>query len=344
MNGIRYFICFVLLVTLAAGSASGGSGNRTGTNGASELLIPVGARDIALGGSTAATAAGIEALFWNPAGTARTRNSAELYFSHMTYMADIAVNYGALSANFEGVGVVSLSLKALAIDDIPVTTTTDPDGTGQTFQPQFLTLGLSFARQLNDRIAVGMTAHLINESMGQVNATGFAFDIGVVYDNLASISGLSIGVAVKNVGPSMRYGGSGLLVQGTVADQNRPAQYYEIQAAPFELPASIEFGLGYRRDLDGSNAVQLTGAFQSNNFLDDEYKVGAEYSYQDLFFLRGGWALTQATSEDRTNLYGPTFGAGVHTAMGSIDLSVDYAYRTMKVFEANHVFSVRLGF
>jgi hypothetical protein len=344
MTGIRQVFCFILLAVLGAGIAFAGAGNRAGTNGASELLIPVGTRDIALGGATAATSKGIEALFWNPAGTARTRNSAELYFSHMTYMADIDVNYGAVSANFEGVGVLSLSLKTLAIGDIPVTTTTDPDGTGQTFQPQFLTIGLSFARQLNDRIAVGFTTSLISESIGQVNATGFAFDIGVAYENLASISGLSIGIAVKNIGPSMRYGGSGLLVQGTVADQSRPAQFYQIQAAAFELPASIEFGLGYRRDLDASNAVQLSAAFQSNNFLDDAYKLGAEYSYQDLFFLRGGWALAQATGNERTDLYGPTFGAGVHTALGSVDLSVDYAYRSMKVFEANHIFSVRLGF
>jgi hypothetical protein len=344
MTGIRQLLCCALALAFCAGSASGGAGNRTGTNGASELLIPVGARDIALGGSTTATSKGIEALFWNPAGTAGTRNASELYFSHMNYMADMAVNYGAVSANFDGVGVLSLSLKALAIDDIAVTTTTDPDGTGQTFQAQFLTVGLSFARQLSDRIAVGFTAHLISETMGDVNATGFAFDIGVRYENLASINGLSIGIVVKNIGPSMQYGGSGLLVQGSVADQNRPAQYYQVQAAPFEIPTSIDFGLGYRRDLDGSNAVQVTGAFQSNNFLDDEYSVGAEYSYQDLFFLRGGWALTQTVSDEQGSLYGPTFGAGVHTALGSLDLAVDYAYRSMKVFEPNHIFSVRLGF
>jgi hypothetical protein len=197
---------------------------------------------------------------------------------------------------------------------------------------------------LNDRIAVGVTAHLISESLAKVSATGFAFDIGVSYENLASINGLSIGVAVKNIGPSMEYSGSGLLIQGTVADQHRPAQYYQVQAAPFELPASIEFGLGYRRDLDGSNAVQVTGAFQSNNFLDDGYRLGAEYSYQDLFFLRGGLEMSQTTTDERTSLYGPTFGAGVHTALGTVDLAVDYAYRSMKVFEANHIFSVRLGF
>ena len=63
---------------------------------------------------------------------------------------------------------------------------------------------------LSDRIAVGLTAHLISETMGDVNATGLAFDIGVSYENLGSINGLSIGIAVKNIGPSMQYGGSGL--------------------------------------------------------------------------------------------------------------------------------------
>ena len=62
-------------------------------------------------------------------------NSVVVYASHMSYIADIGVDYGAVSTAVEGFGVLSLSLKALAIDDILVTTTTNPDGTGQTFKP-----------------------------------------------------------------------------------------------------------------------------------------------------------------------------------------------------------------
>ena len=344
MKIFRVTIAALLLIGAATSTAPAGAGNRTGTSGASELLIPVGTRDIGMGGSTAATSTGIDALFWNPAAVALMSNSVGLYVSHMNYIADIGVDYGAVAANFEGFGVLSFSLKSLSVGDIPVTTTANPDGTGQTFSPQFFTAGLSYSRRLSDRIAVGLTGNLITERLGEVSASGFGFNIGVQYNNLASIEGLSIGVVVKNIGPQMTFTGAGLLNEASVAGQNRPPQFYAIQAASFELPSSIEFGLGYKRTFTGDNSVLLSTGFQSNNFSDDEYKLGLEYAYEDLFFLRGGYDLAQTESSDLAYIYGPTFGAGIHTALGSMDITFDYAYRSVKVFSANNVFSLKLGF
>jgi hypothetical protein len=344
MNQTRNVLTVLVLVLAAAGSAFAGAGNRAGTNGASELLIPVGTRDIGMGGATIATTSGVEALFWNPAAVAKMHGSASLYFSHMNYIADIGVDYGAVAANFENFGILSLSLKSLSVGDIPVTTTSDPDGTGQTFSPQFFTIGLSYSRQLSDRIAVGVTTHIISERLADVSATGVAFDVGVLYDNLASVDGLSLGVAVKNIGPQMKFDGTGLMTQATVAAQNRPPGLYQIQAAPFELPSTIEFGLGYRRNFAGSNSVLVSTTFQSNNFSDDEYRLGIEYGFQDLIFLRGGYNLAQKATDERQFLFGPSFGIGVQGALGSLDVSFDYAFRSVKVFESSHVFSLKLGF
>jgi len=337
-------IAILVLAALAISQSLAGAGNRAGTNGASELLIPVGTRDIAMGGSTISTAAGVEAIFWNPAGTAHMKNSADLYFSHMSYFADIGVSYGALSANIEGFGVLSLSLKSLAIDAVPVTTTRDPDGTGQTFKPQYFTVGLTYSHQLSERVAVGLTSNLISERLGDVSATGFSFDVGVLYDNLASVDGLSIGIVVKNIGPEMKFDGTGLLTTATVADQHRPATLYQVQAASFELPSSIQLGMGYKRQVSDMIAVQGSTSFQSNNFSDDEYKLGLEGSYQDLLFVRAGYNFAQRETDEREYLFGPTLGFGVHSALGNTEISIDYAYRSMKTFEGNHVFSVKLGF
>ncbi len=341
----KSLILLAVLVLLAGLTTSlyAGAGNRTGTNGAAELLIPVGTRDLAMGGATIAMTRGVEALYWNPAGVAKITNSVGVYFSHMSYIADIGVDYGAVSANFEGIGVLSLNIKSLSIGDIIETTTQDPDGTGKTFSPQFFTVGLTYSRQLSDRIAVGLTSHLITERMADVSATGVAFNVGVIYDNLASIDGLSLGVVAKNIGPEMSFSGSGLNRQASVVGQNRGPAYYTINAAPFELPSTLEFGLGYKRNIDGSNAFLLGMAFQNNNYSDDEYKLGAEYSYQDVLFVRGGGNFSQAESETQY-LFGPTFGAGVHTALGTIDVTFDYAFRSVDIFENNHVFSLKLGF
>ena len=94
-------ISIVLILVLATSSEGiAGPGNRTGTGGAAQLLVPVGARDLAMGGSTISTTKGIESLFWNPAGVAKSDNSANIIFSHMSYIADIGVEYGAVSGRF----------------------------------------------------------------------------------------------------------------------------------------------------------------------------------------------------------------------------------------------------
>jgi hypothetical protein len=339
----KILVLFLVGLAAAPAAAVAGSGNRTGTNGASELLIPVGARDIALGGATVATTRGVEALFWNPAGAAVMQNSASIYFSHMTYIADIGVDYGAVSADCGAFGVLAFSLKSLSIGDIDVTTTRDPDGTGQKFSPQYFTLGLTYARQLSERIGVGLTTHIISESMGDVSATGVAFDVGVLYADLGSIHGLNLGVVVKNVGPEMKFSGPGLLTQASVADQNRPAQYYSIQAASFELPSTFEIGLGYRRAFDDANSLLLSTAFQSNNFAGDEYRVGLEYSFQNLLSVRGGYVGSQETTSSAQSLFGPTFGAGLHYDVGSTSVTFDYAFRGTKVFSNTHIVSLTLG-
>jgi hypothetical protein len=297
-----------------------------------------------MGEANLAVANGIESIFWNPAGVANLQSSTAVMFSHMSYIADIGVEYGAVATNFEGFGVISLSLKSLSIGEILVTTTSDPDGLGGAkFSPQMLTAGLTYSRQLTERISVGLTANLITETLGDVSSTGLGFNVGVLYNTLADIKGLSIGIAMKNIGPQMQYDGSGMLVLSEVADQSRAPQYTKIEAAKFDLPSSFELGVGYKAMLDEDNAIQLAGVFLNNNFSEDEYKVGAEYGFNNQFFARLGYQFAPDLESDQY-LYGLTAGAGVNVNLEGIMLRVDYAYRTTQYFDGNHVFALSLGF
>jgi len=334
-------IVLALLLTL---DVYAGGGNRTGTGGAAQLLIPVGPRGIAMGEANIAIAQGIESLFWNPAGVANMGNSTSVMFSHMSYIADIGVEYGAVSTNFEGFGVISLSLKSLSVGNILVTTTTDPDGLGgAVFSPQMLTAGLSYSRQLTERISVGLTANLITETLDKASSTGFGFNVGVLYNTLADIKGLSIGIAMKNVGPQMQYDGSGMLVLSSVEDQSRSPQYTKIETAKFDLPSSFEMGVGYKAEFDEQNYLQFAGAFLNNNYSEDEYKIGAEYGYNNQFFARVGYQMSPEL-ESEQYLYGVTAGAGVNVNFEGIQLRVDYAYRYAQYFDGNHIFALSLGF
>ena len=344
MKHLYKILILAISLVIMADAVFASGGNRTGTGGAAQLLIPVGARSIAMGSSTIASAEGLEALYWNPAGVAITNRNAEVTFSHMNYIADIGVEYGAVSARLEGVGVFAFNVKSLSIGDILITTTKDPDGTGSTYNPQMLSTGLSYSRALTDNIAVGLTGTFITETLGEVSANGFAFDVGVLYKNLASIQGLSFGIAVKNLGPQMQYDGSGLLYQAEVSDFNRPAGLSKIDSAPFELPSQFEIGFSYVPVIDESNALLFTGSFQNQNFSADEYKLGAEYGYNNLFFIRGGYSFASNLEGGSEYIYGLTAGVGVNYTSGNIDLLFDYAYRDVKFFESNHVFSLSVGF
>jgi hypothetical protein len=136
--------CLALLLLISVDGIA--QEKRIGTNAASELLIPVGARYIAMGGASLAMVKGVEAIFWNPAGLARADYTASATFSRMTYIADMNLNYVAVAAKFGGLGSIGFSIKALDIGDILVTTEEFPDGTGATFSPQFIVGALTYSR------------------------------------------------------------------------------------------------------------------------------------------------------------------------------------------------------
>ena len=299
-----------------------------------------------MGESNLVTATGVEALFWNPAGVAHMTNNADVLFSYMSYIADIGVQYGAVSANFEGFGAVSFAVKSLSVGDILVTTTSTPDGTGETYSPTMIVAGMSYSRMLTDAISVGLTANLVTETLAEVSATGVAFDFGVIYNNLADISGLSIGVVAKNFGTNMTFDGTGLyqVVSEPPYNVNR---YLNVQAAPFEMPFNFQLAAGYKRPLDQINSLEFTGIYMNNNFSPDEWKLGAEYGYNNMFFVRAGYQFASDPGEsfgESNYLYGFTAGAGFNYQVEGFSVKVDYAYRYAQFFDGNNVFALTLGF
>ncbi|MBI1806043.1 MAG: PorV/PorQ family protein [Ignavibacteria bacterium] len=320
-----------------------GRGDKAGTAAASELLIPVGARSIALAGSSLATISGVEAIYWNPAGLARSSAKTNLLLSHMSYLADIGVDYIAAGSSLSDVGRIGLTIKTLSFGDVKVTTEDQPDGTGEKTSPTFMIIGGTFARQISDRIAVGITMNFVFERMARVSATDIAFNAGVQYSGLGGLEGLSVGVAVKNIGPSMRFGGGGLIRTAQVNDANRQTSSVRIQAAAADLPSTIEIGLGYTVSVAGEGRMNFASTFQNNNFSDDEYKIGAEYIFNEVLFVRGGAAFS-SEDEGREYIFGPTAGVGISATIRDAEVSVDYAYRSVKYFTGNHVFTIAMGF
>lgn len=334
------FLLVLALVLVSVQALYGGSENRRGTAGAMELLLPVGSRGSAMGSSLNAVAMGAEAIHWNPAGVVRTPG-VEAMFSTMSYIADIRLNYFALSSSFGDFGSIGVSLRSLDFGEIPITTVNSPEGTSGTYSPSYITGGLTFSRAFTDRIYGGITAKLVSENVIRTSASGIAFDFGVQYGS--SEVPIRLGIALKNLGPSMKFDGPDMEYFADIPGQDpgsRP-RALRLPGAEFELPSTLEIGVGYDYKLADQHALVLSGDFLNNNFGSDEYRVGAEYNYDDRFFVRAGYAAAQ--NED-DNIYGPTFGVGVNVPVEGSRISFDYAYRQVEFFDANQWFTLRIGF
>ncbi|MFA5833704.1 MAG: PorV/PorQ family protein [Bacteroidota bacterium] len=344
INTLKKFSLVILVLALVvADFGIAGRGDKAGTAAAPMLLIPVGGRDIAMGASTVANSFGIEAVHYNPAGIAWGKKQSEAIFSHMNYIADIGVDYIGVSSNFAGFGVLALTIKSLSIGSIEITTENNPDGTGETFNPQFTTIGLTYANAMTDRISVGLTVNLISEQIDRASSSGIGFDFGVQYKNFANVGGLDLGVAIKNVGPQMQYEGPGLIRRGQVDDVIRSSSYYALTASKAELPSVIELGFAYKMSISEQSQLNLASIFQNQNLSDDEYKFGGEFVWDNTFFVRGGYNVSQDSYKE-SYIFGATFGAGISQNFDGLDFTFDYAYRDVQFFDANHVFSVKLGF
>ncbi|MDL1891362.1 PorV/PorQ family protein [Sphingobacteriales bacterium CHB3] len=320
---------------------------RTGTSAAPELLIPVGARYLAMGSSSLANSMGVEAVHYNPAGLGLLTRSAEGMFSSMSYIADINVTYGAVGASFGEFGVVGLSIKSLNFGDIPLTTNNDPENSsGASFSPTYVTVGATYARPLTDAISVGITAKLVTEQIDRVSATGVAFDFGVQYRGLVDVKGLALGVAVKNIGPGMKFDGSGLYRSAVSSDGSRPEQPYKSEAAVFDLPSLVEFGLAYSGNFSDELSYVGSGSFTNNNLYVDEWRMGGEVLFSSdqvrLAGRVGGTLLPNVEKEDR--IFGITAGVGITYITSDLELTFDYAFRQVDLFNNNNVFSLKVGF
>jgi len=337
-------IYIMMVIFLLATEIFGGGGRRNGTGGAQELLIPVSARGLALSGAYTSGITGLDAIFYNPAGLGVSNNSAEAMFSYMNYIADINFSFAAVAVHFDDFGSLGFNVRTLDFGDIPVTTVSNPEGTGATFSPTFVILGVTYSNQLTDRIRVGFTVNLISEEIQRTSASGVSFDAGIQYNGIGGVEGLKFGVALLNLGPAMSYDGADLDARVNQVDSKRASQFYRLNTAEFELPSILELGVAYETKFSDQIGGLFSTSFQNNNFSNDEYRVAAEFNYDNTFFLRGGYSyIAEASDLSEEAIFGPTFGAGLNFNQG-LDITFDYAFRAVEFFDANHMITVQLGF
>ena len=333
------------IVIIVVSSLVLGQNSRMGSASSTQLLVVPSAKHLS-GGGAAATATGMDATFWNPAGLAMSENSVDAIFSNRQYFADIDNSFFGIATDL-GDYKMGVSVRTFNIGDVDETTVFYPDGTGQVFTPNFSILGATFARKLSDNTSVGLNANLIREGFGRVAATGLAYDLGVQYRGFLGREGLDVGFAMKNFGSPMKYDGEGLGVMASPVDGDRPVEYYKIDAAAFDLPFVFDMGLSY--NIAGAD-IGVT--YTSNYYSTDELKLSVGYALEGLGSVGVGMQSSSASQEidDTDDWYtnpadGVSFGASLDMSrFVGMNLSVDYSMLPMGDFGTNSVVALRVAF
>lgn len=273
------------------------------SEGAEFLLLPTGARSVAMGGAVTAQRGAYEAVLWNTAGLAAMQQR-RLLFNHAETAFDTRSDVLAVLWPTGRIGTFGVTYYLVDFGDLA---NTGPDGTvlgNISFRNQaFL---LSFARKVIGPLEAGVSYKLIQlifqcqgACPGQQSFTRstHALDLGLLYDRPGGIP--------ITVGGSLRH--LGLALEGRDADD--------------PLPTRVRVGMAY--EAISAFTADSTFALALALDLEDEWRdigepdllVGSEFGVASSFFLRAGYAFND------TGNGGATLGLGLTRDWFYLDLS-----------------------
>lgn len=345
----------VLMFSLGVFTVHAGNEDRIGQNGGHELMINPWPRLGGWHGVNTANVTGIEAMRNNVAGLIGT-NSLELKASTSKYLLGTGIDMSAFgfakTLNDEGTDVMSVTVSSFNIGEVERTTYDQPGGGIGTFNPNVVNIAAGYAKRFSNAIKGGAVVRMLSESLSDATASGVAIDAGIQYstnfgDGETNTS--HFGVSLRNIGTPMQYSGNGLSNRATIQG-NDFAQTMQARSNSFELPSLLNIGLSqdfYFSD-DEVQKLTIAGNFTSNSFSKDQYKLGAQYSLNEIIEVRSGLLYETGIFDQEgasTHAYsGPSAGFTVNVPFEDRDeteghtkkISLDYSVRMTKVYDGVH--------
>lgn len=330
-------------------SATAGNPDRAGSAGAGHILINPWARGAGLANSNMASTNGVEATFLNVAGLAFVRKT-DLLFSNNQYLVGTGIKINAVGYGQKvgESGALGITVTNMSFGDIQITQEDLPEGGIGSFSPSYSNIGLSYAKGFSNSIFGGLTMRLISESIYNAKAQGVAFDAGIRYVT-GEKDNVRFGIALRNVGPPLRYRGDGLSITANIPSSSSGSASLTVdqRSEKYELPSLVDVGFAY--DFIFSEKMKLTAnlQFTSNSFTHDQFGLGAEFNFRNQFILRGGYQFEKglASKEDRTTVFtGPSAGLTVQLPTGEKEniIGLDYSFRASNPFSGVHSLGVHI--
>jgi hypothetical protein len=355
MNKSLYFLLTLVMFALATPGAQAGNPDRQGEAGAPELLMNPWARSAGLHTMTTSMVTGVESMMLNIAGLSRITKT-EVVFGHSQYLkgTGITTNAIGLAQKIGNNSAFGISIMTLDFGEINRTTTFQPEGTGSTFSPRFVNIGLGFSHTFENKVSVGVLGRAVSEGIEDVNATGVCLDAGVQYVT-GERENFKFGISLRNVGGRMQFRGEGLSQAIEIpAFDGEHGLVTNQRSTSFEMQSVLNIGLSYDYYVVGNNRLTVAGNYTSNAFSEDQIGGGVEFSYNELVMLRAGYKLdlgqvkSNNTQFNDQPLYtgiavGATLNVPTSKRENAPHIAIDYAYRTTKIYDGTHNMSIRIN-
>jgi len=304
-------------------------GQRAGISAFQFLKIGVGARGTALGESFVALANDPSALYWNPAGITQFQTNAALV-AHTEYVVDIRHTFLGVVYHVDGDNHVGIALSSLYMDDMEITTETQPFGTGRYFSFGDVAAAVTYARRMTEQFSFGITGRYVEETLDVLSMRGFVVDLGTYY--WTGIGSLRFAVVVSNFGANVTPTGEVRLFNG---EKKTSFQSF----APPTL-----FKIGFAMEQVQTDEHRLTTSLQLNHPNDnaENIRLGFEYEWNRMLSFRFGVKRTigQALLKtDRTGEEDISLGFGISLPVDFTQVTVDYGFTNFNRLGGIHRFS-----
>ncbi|MCK5573017.1 MAG: PorV/PorQ family protein [Bacteroidetes bacterium] len=291
-------------------------GQRVGISAFQFLKLGVGARGVGMGESFVAVANDVSALYWNPAGLVQFSENQAMA-AHTEYVVGISHEFFGVVYHLGESDALGASFMALHMDEMEITTETQPFGTGRYFRFGDVALSVSYSRKMTDRFSFGLTVRYAEETLDVLSMRSFMIDVGTFY--WTGLGSSRFAVVIANFGGDVTPQGSVTGFTGNVINTFQS----------FSLPTM--FKLGFAIDPIMTERHLLTASIQLSHLNDnsENLRLGLEYGWNEVFYLRAGIKRTIDQSllgADATTAESYSFGAGVQVPLGISTVGADYSY------------------